>query len=282
MSATHQDMTNQSFSPAPHILIVDDERTTRLALTEVFGQSGFQTNSAATGQEALQKLQNQAFDAVILDMHLSDAVTGLDILGVAQEIAPDTAFIVLTGYATTESAIMALRSGAYDYLQKPVSLQLIIETAQLALAKRAERLREKDAMRLLRQAFTTLSDEAPPAPKLKPEINRRDVPTAVVTSLYTVGDITLDDQRQRVTCAHQELTLTPIEYKLLHYLVQHPHVVFSYTALAEISHEMPDLDESEARALLRTHIYRLRRKLEHKKKTPLQTVRGRGVVLQDE
>ena len=274
-------MTNQS-TPSPHILIVDDERTTRMALTEAFVQSGFQTDSAATGHEALHQLRRQSFDAVILDMHLSDEVTGLDILSMAPEISPDTAFIVLTGYATTESAIMALRSGAYDYLQKPASLPVIVETAQVALAKRAERLREKDAVRLLRQAFTTLNDEAT-VPEVRPEmINKLDLPTAVSPSLYTIGDITLDDQRQRVTCADEQLTLTPIEYKLLHYLIQHPHVVFSYTELAEISHDMPDLDESEARALLRTHIYRLRRKLEHKKKTPLQTVRGRGVVLQDE
>lgn len=282
-------MTNRH-STLAHILIVDDERTTRRALSEAFVQSGFHTESAATGYDALQQLQSRTFDAVILDMHLADEVTGLDILGVAQEIAPDTAFIVLTGHATTESAIMALRSGAYDYLQKPASLPTIIATTRQALEKRAERLREKDAVRLLRQALTTLNEPDVPAPTEEAALPHShhsqaesarlaDLPTAVLPSFFTLGDITLDDQRQRVTYAGQELTLTPIEYKLLHYMMRHPNMVLTYAELAEISHDMPDLDEGDARTLLRTHVYRLSRKLGQNEESPLQTVRGRGVML---
>lgn len=259
-------------TPAVHILIVDDERSTRLALTEAFTQSGYQTESAAHGQEALRHLRSQPYDAVILDLHLPGELTGLDILAVAPQVAPDTAFIVLTGHATTESAIAALRSGAYDYLQKPVSLQKIFETTRQVLAKRAERLREKDAVKLLRQALTTLADSDAGGAN-KPVEN---------TPRLTVGDIALDEQRQQVTLAGTELTLTPIEYKLLHYFMHRPNVVLAYAELAEVSHEMPDLDEAEARALLRTHVYRLSRKLGNKKSSPLQTVRGRGVVLKDE
>jgi DNA-binding response OmpR family regulator len=273
-------MTNLThLTEPPHILIVDDERTTRLALTESFRQSGFVAEGAATGQEALYWLRQKPFAVVILDLQLPDDMTGLDILRAAETLAPETAFIMLTGYATTESAIMALRSGAYDYLQKPATWPMILRATQMALQKRAERLREKDAVKLLRQAWTTLGGGEHTAVSLPPLSPATPPPpfSNNHNSLYQVGNITLDDLSQEVTQDGVPLTLTPIEYKLLAHLLQHPNILFSYAELVAITHDMPQLDEDEARTLLRTHVFRLGRKLGDN--SPLQTVRGRGIVL---
>lgn len=244
------------------ILVVDDEKTTRLALCEAFTRLGYETNHAATGDEALVAIAADFYDVVILDLEMP-GTKGVKVLAEAEELAPDTAFIVLTAYASTDTAIAALRSGAFDYLRKPSSLEVIVTAVKKALAQQQERKRQKEAARLLQQALHTF---------------RTGVESSTSHLQRQTAGITIDERKQTATYKGHPLDLTPIEYKLLHKFVRHPDTVLAYTELARESHNL-ELDESEARALLRTHIYRLSRKLGQKDESPLQSVRGRGVIL---
>lgn len=270
-------MTNDPPSPEPaKILVVDDERTTRMAICEALGMVGYTATPVSTGEEALRYLMREHYDGVILDLNLPGNYSGIDVLEQAEAIAPQTAFIILTAYASADTAITALRSGAYDYLRKPAALDLIFATVREALAKQKERQRQQEAVRLLEQAMTLL--------------HGRGGQTAVASSspvnpkndkIYHAAGITINDSRHQVTSADQLLELTPIEYKLLCKFVREPNTAFSFAELAYESHGMA-VDEGEARALLRTHVYRLSRKLAVNGESPLQNVRGLGYMLNTE
>ncbi len=260
-------MTNTTFLESAKVLIVDDEKTTRLALSEAFTLNGSQVQSAASADEALELFKQTSFDAVLLDLNMPGKHGGIDILKAAENVAPNTAFIILTGQPSTETAITALRSGAYDYLRKPVTLNTILETTEAALRKQAESRRQKNAVSLLQQAMGVLQlDSAPTTPE---------------SPYLEIGSIKINNQKYKAFHKGEELDLTPIEYKLLRKFVENPDTIMSYAELAQATHNST-LDEVEARTLLRTHIYRLSRKLGDKENTPLQNVRGQGVILLEE
>ena len=92
------------------ILVVDDEKTTRMVLCEALNQIGHHSRSAASAEEAMVAISGREFDVVILDLQMP-GVGGITLLAKANELAPNTAFIIFTAYSSTDSAILALRSG---------------------------------------------------------------------------------------------------------------------------------------------------------------------------
>ncbi len=253
------------------ILVVDDERTTRLALAEAFRQSGYEVSQAESGEVALSLMTAVSFDVVLLDLQMP-GVKGDEVLSIAPNLAPDTAFIILTAHASTDTAITALRSGAVDYLRKPSTLATVFAAVDKALLKQQERKTQKEAARMLQQIKETLQI-GPDTPTTSSSLT-----PAEETTRLTTGDIVINEHSQTVTYRQTPLSLTPVEYRLLCKLTSQPNTLFSYADLARASHES-DLDEEEARALLRTHIFRLRRKLGDNESSPIQSVRGRGVIL---
>lgn len=256
------------FTRAPYaaaILIVDDERATRHALTETFNQLGYQASQAASGDEALNLMAERTYDVVILDLRMPGK-DGVAVLSVAQDIAPDTAFIVFTAYASTDTAIKALRSGAVDYLQKPSSLQTIVSTVQKAVEKQQIQKRQKEALNLLQQAMYSLQTA---------EQTTTNMPAAAAQQ---PASFILDEQQEHILYYNEPLELTPIEYKLLRHFILQPNTLFSYATLAWISRGL-SVEEAEARSLLRTHLYRLNTKLNEKHPSPLKLIRGKGFIL---
>lgn len=113
------------------ILVVDDDKIILDSLCEFLSLEGFQTSSAETLKSALAKLQKQSSSLVITDVNLPDG-DGLELLGVIRKNHPQTVVIVITGYGTIESAVRAIKQGAYDYLTKPIAddeLRLAIDRA---------------------------------------------------------------------------------------------------------------------------------------------------------
>ena len=113
------------------ILVVDDDRIILDSLCEFLSLEGFQTSSAETLKSALAKLQKQSSSLVITDVNLPDG-DGLELLDVIRNNHPQTVVIVITGYGTIESAVRAIKQGAYDYLTKPIAddeLRLAIDRA---------------------------------------------------------------------------------------------------------------------------------------------------------
>jgi DNA-binding NtrC family response regulator len=115
-----------------HILVVDDEKAQRDLLAGFLKKKGYTVTTAASGKEAVDKNITTGFDLAILDLKMPE-LDGIETIEKMKEIDPETYFIVLTGYGTVESAVQAMKRGAYDYSNKPVNLdelELIIERIQ--------------------------------------------------------------------------------------------------------------------------------------------------------
>src|SRR5712692_4871496 len=108
----------------PHILIVDDEEGSRSALETVLGTWGYATDVASEGREALQKATSLRPSLVITDLVMPD-MDGLSLLDALQQELPRVPVIILTGRASVDTAVGAMRQGAYDYLTKPVDLDRV-------------------------------------------------------------------------------------------------------------------------------------------------------------
>ena len=103
------------------ILFVDDEPSLQEFMRSELPRLGHEVTVCPDGNSALKALQAEAFDAAILDLRMPD-LTGLDVLGYLKQVAPDTEAVMMTGYASTETAVEALRLGAFDYITKPCKL----------------------------------------------------------------------------------------------------------------------------------------------------------------
>ncbi len=137
--------------PTGRILVVDDEVNIRNALGKILGRHGYEVVVAESGDAALSLFQDANFDLVLSDLKMAGA-DGLDVLRAVRERAPETEVILLTAYGTVESAVEAMKLGAYDYLTKPVDperLPVVVEKALERRHLRAEiqRLREHLSVR---------------------------------------------------------------------------------------------------------------------------------------
>ena len=113
------------------ILIADDEKSIRDSIKIILDDEGYETYTAADGEEALNRLSSENFDLVISDIKMPK-LDGMELLEKGSKISPETYFIIMTAYASITSAIQALRSGAYDYLIKPVEFDdLLIRIKRL-------------------------------------------------------------------------------------------------------------------------------------------------------
>jgi len=113
------------------ILLVEDEDLSRDSLTRLLKMSGYMVKDAAAGKIALSLLSHEPFDIIITDLLLPD-INGIDILKQCKEISPHTEVILITGHASAETAVKAMKEGAYDYITKPLNfdeLSIIISKA---------------------------------------------------------------------------------------------------------------------------------------------------------
>ncbi len=114
------------------ILVVDDEEIVRLAHLRVLQSAHCSVEVVANGAEALQALEQQAFDVVLLDLRMP-GIDGMSVLRTLKQRWPETAVIVITGYPSIETAKEAVRLGAYNYLAKPVGPEEVINAANDAV-----------------------------------------------------------------------------------------------------------------------------------------------------
>lgn len=118
------------------VLIVDDQRSLRRSLGLLLENAGMQAAEAAGGREALAMLAEQTFDVVVTDLRMDD-MSGTDLLHKIRARHADLPVILITAYATVESAVEAMRGGAFDYLRKPFKEHEILEKIREACAVRA-------------------------------------------------------------------------------------------------------------------------------------------------
>jgi two-component system response regulator AtoC len=131
IDAGGQDMNKQI-----NILLVDDEEPIREAMLLLLKAADYRITACASGQEALQILAGEQFDIVITDLFLPD-ITGIDILTKAKALFPTLEVILITGHASAETAVRAMKEGAFDYITKPLNF----EELRMILAKAVEKQR---------------------------------------------------------------------------------------------------------------------------------------------
>lgn len=209
------------------ILVVDDEDTFRHFLKLNLQQQGYQITDSADGQTALKIIRQQIFDMALIDLRLAD-LDGLEIVRQLRQLTPQTSVIILTGYATLDSAIEALRQGAHDYLTKPFETEELLARVADALAK---------------QSVQTAG------------------PSSLQESTLQIKDITLNQASRLVTRRGEIIPLTQTEFDILATLMAHPNVALDSKTLVKQARGY-EATEAEARAIARVHVHRLRHKLE--------------------
>lgn len=114
------------------ILVVDDEEFIRLNLKRIFSEENYNVLLDSTGKDAIKTIERTKIDIALLDVNLPD-MNGLDVLRNLKEIQPDLLVIMITGFASVEAAVNAIKLGAYDYIKKPFKADAIKLITKLAL-----------------------------------------------------------------------------------------------------------------------------------------------------
>ena len=250
------------------VLVVDDEAAERITLGDLLRLEGFEVTLAASGEEALSlAMKGSPFDVAILDLRLP-GIDGIEVLENLHRHSPTTVVILITGYATLETAISALRKGAYDYLLKPCPVEQILEAVQRGLSELEKERHRQTLMHQLQQTVRELvSGETPPPPPTQPSSADR---------VIRVRDVIIDRARHLAMRAGKPLNLTPTEFHLLRCLMQRVDEVCTPQELVRCAQGY-EADAWGARSIIRVHIRRLRSKLEPNPESPSYIVNVRGV-----
>lgn len=140
------------------ILIVDDDESTCKTLRLVLDRKGYQTDTAGSGREALEKTREQFYNLVLLDIKLPDT-QGTELIAPLKEIHPDMTVVMVTAYASLESAVQALNEGAIGYITKPLDMDEVLASAEIALDRQrlvTEKRRAEEALRESEEKHRTL------------------------------------------------------------------------------------------------------------------------------
>lgn len=152
------------------ILIVDDEKAIRKALTEILNFEGFTVEEAADGEEAIKKIKDNTYDCILCDIKMPKK-DGLEVLQVAREEKPDTPFIVISGHGNIETAVEAVKKGAYDYISKPPDLNRLLITIRNAMDKKSLVAETRQLKKRISRGFEMIG-ESEPMLKIKETIEK--------------------------------------------------------------------------------------------------------------
>lgn len=245
------------------ILIVDDEQVILNFLVRVLARAGHQTATATDGQQALSLLDKQAFDLLLTDIKM-EHLDGVDLLQEAREHFPEMAVVMLTGHATVESAVAALRHGASDYLRKPAKNEDILAAVDAALAERNVRLRRREIEKTVAHLAGLLGDDLPA------------LETDSTPEVVQCGALEMHPASYKAYLGGEEVHLTPTEFRLLLALAQRPGEAVGYITLVEMACGYR-CTRYEAQNIIGTHGRNLREKIGVEPGQPLYVEAVRGV-----
>jgi DNA-binding NtrC family response regulator len=147
---------------AARVLIVDDEATAVENLAHVCRKQGYEVTTRTTGQGALEALEKNRYDIILSDLRM-EKVDGMAILRRSKELDPETAVIIITGFATLDSAIDAMKAGAFHYISKPFRLDEVREIVRNALEMvnlKRENRRLKEELTISRSEHSIITQDA--------------------------------------------------------------------------------------------------------------------------
>ncbi len=134
------------------VLVVDDEETIRTLLKRILESAGYPVVTAGDGEEALRILSQQGFELALLDVRMP-GITGLELLGKITTDWPDTGVIMVTAVAELQTAVEAMKLGAYDYLTKPFNREELVEKVRKANDKRKRQTEDRHHYQELKKRF---------------------------------------------------------------------------------------------------------------------------------
>jgi two-component system, NtrC family, nitrogen regulation response regulator NtrX len=153
-----------------NILIVDDEKAIRKTLGEILSYEGYKMDEAQDGEEALKKFKEKSYDVVLCDIKMPK-MDGIEFLERARESNPDTPIIMISGHGTIETAVEAVKKGAYDYISKPPDLNRLLITIRNAMDK-TNLVTETKVLKRKAARVQEMIGESAPIKKIKDTIEK--------------------------------------------------------------------------------------------------------------
>jgi DNA-binding response OmpR family regulator len=224
------------------VLIVDDEDNMRHMLKVMLSKTGYQVSEAANGTEALENMAEDHFDFILCDIRMPE-MDGMQFLKAAQDKFPEKTIIMMSAYGTVETALEAMKMGAYDYISKPFNPRELLARIRAVLRR---------------------CHEVP-------------VVSTVSADTYQFGPFSLNIKSHVLTCSDEEISLTHREFTLLRIFLENQNKVLNRDTLLKLSkgYERSPMDRS-----IDVCVGRLRRKIEQDPAKPvyLRTVWGAGYI----
>jgi len=230
----------------PYRPFFSSEEGIRTALAEILRRDGYAITTAASGEEALERLRDTGFDAAVLDLKLGSRVDGLRVLEAINWRWPATAKIILTAHGSLDSAMEAIREGVDAYLLKPVRAHELRQTVRQVLERREQR---------------AANAAEPPEEE----------------STLHAGGFVADLRSREVRLEGVPLDLTVCEFELLVHLMRNHRRVVPPPELVKVVRGYECSHLQEARDIIKWYVYRLRRKVEPNPSRPQYILNVRGV-----
>jgi DNA-binding response OmpR family regulator len=240
-----------------HILLVEDDDTTRRALALQLQYAGYHVTQAHNGTTALDLIEQEIFEVVLSDIMLGD-IDGIEVLHTARLRPYHPAVILLTGQASLETSLAALREGAVDYLVKPCTPEQLLASIASAVQRHKDERNMRQATALLKEVYdrnTTQQDEKPATPDT-PATSSQSARNPVLQ----VGGLIIGPTRHDVMLHGDPMPTTPIEFELLRFLAEMPGEVRTFGDIVRRTHFL-ETDDTEAQMLVKQHVRNLRKKL---------------------
>ena len=268
------------------ILVVESNGSQRYALCRSLRRLGHRAHEAHNVRTALQFQKSTPADLILVDLGLRRA-DGLHLLSTLRERDPELVVILMTTRSSLETALAALRGGAFDYLSKPIHSDTLREAVERGLAQARHIQHQRFLLKSIRDQLAAL-DPANNRSRLVPPLPGKDkmpLPPAhrsetLQTTPIQLGELIVHPGRYQLQSGYGAIDATPTEFDLLLYLAAHQGRVVT---CGELVRELRGYhaEEQEARVLIRPHISNLRRKLRaiHSVGNSIVNVRGIGYRL---
>jgi DNA-binding response OmpR family regulator len=269
---------SSEIATAAKFLIVDAELQTRASIAQSLRHFGHRVDEANCGQEALQLLEQTAYDVMILDLAISD-MNGVEVMHRARLMRRDLAILIVTSLATVESTMAAVKANVADYILKPCNMDDLQLTVARVLEERVQQLRHARLLEMVSEVMGVLHQPEPVAePMIFPALATSPLQAQ---DMIRMGILTLDRQKRLVTLKTdppRTVELTESEMSILLALMEKPNQVISCNQLANKALGYTDMDRWTIENVIRSCVFRLRHKIEGGSDAPrlIRTVRGRG------
>jgi DNA-binding response OmpR family regulator len=257
------------------ILVIDDELALRQTLARVLQHAGFEATTAESGEQGLAFLETTSFDLIYLDIRMP-GLAGPEVLKLMHASHPTVPIVLFTAQPDINSALEALRSGATDYLLKPLKPEAFIERTKaiLAVQQKEQRKRAIQAqIDLLQAELRSITGEEPtPAVPSKLGLSQE--------RYLKRGALVLDLHARRLSIGERILSLPPTSFDYLLVLARHAPEVVGYQMLVAEAQGF-QAEAHEAKEISKYHIHLIRQVIEpdENKPTYLFNVRGIGYRL---